>query len=141
MVKSAQASPASPRSTVSRKQFDKAPDSPGDELINAAVFRGVPVEGRSDTKALHLQVLSDDHDEDVSSMGSASMKSASSRCTGKRGKKSTVSPIFTTTGKPQTPGTQIPHRSSRIRKSKPCLDQSQFRSPLQSDSEGCVKES
>ena len=83
MVKSAQASPASPRSIVARKQFDTAPDSPGDEFINAAVFRGVPVDGRSDTKALHLQVLSDDHDEGVSSMGSSSMKSASSRCTGK----------------------------------------------------------
>ena len=86
MLKSAQASPASPRSTVSRKQFDKTPDSPGDELINVAAFRGVPVEGRSVTKALHLQVLCDDHDEDVSSMGSSSMKSASSRCNGKSGK-------------------------------------------------------
>ena len=82
MVTSAQASPASPRSIVARKQFDKTPDSPGDELLTAAVFRGVPVDGRSDTKALHLQVLSDDHDEDLSSMdSSSSMKSASSRCT------------------------------------------------------------
>ena len=141
MVKSAQASPASPRSIVSPKHFDKTPDSPGGELIYAAVFRGVPVDGRSDTKASHLQVLSDDHDEDLSSMDSSSMKSASSRCTGKKCEKSKVSPISTTTGRPQTPGAQIPHRSSRIRESNSNLDQSQFCRPLQGDRKGRFKES
>ena len=79
MVKSAQASPASPRSTVARKRFDKTPDSPGDELLTAAVFHGVPIDGRSDIKAMHVQALSDDHDEDLSSIDSSSMKLASSR--------------------------------------------------------------
>ena len=86
MVKAAHTPPASPRSSVVRKQFDKTPDSPGDELLAAAVFRGVPSEGRSASKALHLQVHSEDHDEDQSSMDSSSMKSASSRYTGNKKK-------------------------------------------------------
>ena len=81
MVKSAHTSPASPRSIVAREQFDKTPDSPGDALLAAEVFRGVPSDGRSDTKAFHIQVQSDDHDEDLSSMDSSSVKSASSRYT------------------------------------------------------------
>ena len=68
-----------------RKHFDKTPDSPGDELLAAAVFRGVPNDGRSASKTLHLQVHSEDHDEDQSSLDSSSMKSASSRHTGTTG--------------------------------------------------------
>ena len=86
MVKSLQTSPASPRPTVARKQFDKTPDSPGDELLAAAVFRGVSSDGRSDIKSLHIQVQSGDHDEDLSSMNSLSMKSASSRYAGTNGR-------------------------------------------------------
>ena len=98
MVKSVQTPPASPRSSVARKQFDKTPESPGDELLAAAVFRGVPSAGRSDTKALHLQVRSEDHDEDLSCMDSSPMKSASSRYTGKR-KKVTGQPDLSKFGK------------------------------------------
>ena len=83
MVKPAHTPPASPRSSVVRKHFDKTPDSPGDELLAAAVFRGALGEGRNAYKTLHLQVHSEYHDEDQSSLDSSSMKSASSRYTGK----------------------------------------------------------
>ena len=87
MVKTPHTPPASPHSSVVRKQFDKTPDFPGDELLAAAVFRGVPSEGRSACKTLHLEVHSEDHDEDQSSLDSSSMKSASSRCTAKSGRR------------------------------------------------------
>ena len=98
MVKPAHTPPASPRSSVVRKHFDKTPDSPGDELLAAAVFRGVPNEGRTASKTLRLQVHNEDHDEDQSSLDFSSMKSASSRHTGKTWKQSQVSPISPNTG-------------------------------------------
>ena len=82
MVKPTHTPQASPRSSVARKHFDKTPDSLGDELLAAAIFRGVPSEGRKSSKTLHLQVHSEDHDETQSSLESSSMKSASSRYTG-----------------------------------------------------------
>ena len=85
MVKPVHTPPASPRSSVVRRHFDKTPESLGDELLAAAVFRGVPNQGRTASKTLHLQVHSEDHDEDQSSLDSSSMKSASSRYTGTSG--------------------------------------------------------
>ena len=84
MVKPAHTPPASPRSSVVRKHFDKAPGSLGDELLAAVVFRKVPNEGRIASKTLHLQVHSEDHAEDMSFVtDSTSIQSASSRHTGK----------------------------------------------------------
>ena len=53
MAKPAHTPPASPRSLV-RKHFVKWPGSPGDELLAAAVPRGVLLEGRYASRTLHL---------------------------------------------------------------------------------------
>ena len=83
MAKPAHTPPASPRSSVVRKHFDKTLGSLGDELLAAAAFREVPNEGKTASKTLHLKVHSEDHDEDKSSVDSSSIQSASSRHTGK----------------------------------------------------------
>ena len=85
MVKPARTPPASPRSSVVRKHFDKAPGSPGDELLTAAALREVPHEGRFASRTLHLQTQDEVNEEDVSTIVSDTMsnQSASSMVTGK----------------------------------------------------------